>query len=192
MPLKCLLHFYEIMRRWLLKSNLKSKYSFEINIVINWTQECQESINCAKDLKIASFLTCFRVHSSEVSFRGIAFCCIRHRKLLCDGRKFVRPFAVEFLWIQYVNYGKGNLMRGRHSHSTFLRVQHPFPRRYKKAKKEEKKTEELARVITRVPRNDPCFTSCLQASLGRMSGDDPTEFGLHGSCLSVEWPERPL
>lgn len=151
--------------------------------VINWS-DTERSINSDKYFKLASFLTCFCVHSSELCIRGAAFLCIRHRELLCDGGKLARSFAIEFLRIQNVNYGKGNLMRGRHRHSTFLRVQHPFPRKYRKTNK--KKEQELACVITRVPWNDPWFTSCLQASLGRISGVDPSEFGLHGSCLSLK------
>lgn len=80
-------------------------------------------------LKLSVFSTCFRALNSEVTAcRAVRLqtcsLCIWHRKLLLGDGKFVHPFAVEFVRIQYVNDGKGNLVTGRHCHSTVLGVQH--------------------------------------------------------------------
>ena len=121
-------------------------------------------------------LTCFRGVSPRSAVR-LQTCslCICSGKLLLG--KFAPPSAVELVRIQYVNYWKGDLMSGRHCHSTVLRVQHPSSPR------DRSKRMERGKKLTDV-RNYACGeellivspTSCLLASSNRISGGAPSQW----------------
>lgn len=113
-------------------------------------------------LKLRFFFTCFRALNSEISpcvAVRLQTCPLRvwHGKLLRDDGKFVHPFAVEFIRIQYINNREGNLMSGRRCHSTVPGLQHPSQRKTFKERKKKKKKEKKGAAV----RNYACGEELL-------------------------------